>query len=772
MSKQGDASVRRRKEMSDPAKSAAAAVTSAAAAALAASQHLNGGGGEPERVRLGRREGRGGGRGSGGEGPGEVVPGSGAEGQREARVVSACVLLLATATRFYRLDEPDHVCWDETHFGKMGSYYINNTFFFDVHPPLGKMLIGLAGHLSGYNGAFPFSKPGDKYGAAEYLGMRAFCALLGSLAVFFAHLTVLEVTRSISASVVLAALLIFDTGCLTLSQYILLDPVLLFFIMGATYGMARIGWGGHRPFSAGWWLWLAFTGVFLAGAVSVKFVGLFVVTLVGLRTAAELWALLGDLRLPVSEFGWHFVARASCLIALPVVLYVVTFAVHVTVLSQSGNGDGFFSSGFQARLMGNSLYNASMPEYIAYGSVVTLKNVRTAGGYLHSHWHLYPEGVGAMQQQITAYTHKDQNNMWLVKKHDRNPSDSDPPELVQNGDVIRLEHVVTKRNLHSHKERAPLSSKHLQVTGYGENGTGDSNDLWRVEVVGGATGEALGVVRSRVRLVHLPTGCLLHSHSKTLPKWGWEQMEVTCNLYKKDTGNVLWNVEEHINPKLPNVSFEVFKSSFLEVFIESHIVMAQSNSGLKPKENEVTSQPWQWPINYRGQRFSGVNETDYRVYLLGNPVIWWWNLGSLFVFLVMFCFLGFAIRRRCPLASKLQARTPEFMDGGFWFFLGWMLHYLPFFTMGRVLYFHHYFPAMMYSSMLTAATWDAALRWAGLLLGHAGERLHTAGTVLMLLLCVYSFYLFHPLSYGMTGPYSTDPSSDMAGLRWMDAWEF
>lgn len=23
-----------------------------------------------------------------------------------------------------------------------------------------------------------------------------------------------------------------------------------------------------------------------------------------------------------------------------------------------------------------------------------------AGGYLHSHWHLYPEGVGARQQQV------------------------------------------------------------------------------------------------------------------------------------------------------------------------------------------------------------------------------------------------------------------------------------------------------------------------------------------------------------------------------------
>lgn len=40
---------------------------------------------------------------------------------------------------------------------------------------------------------------------------------------------------------------------------------------------------------------------------------------------------------------------------------------------------------------------------LAYGSTITIKNLRIAGGYLHSHWHLYPEGVGAKQQQVGSH---------------------------------------------------------------------------------------------------------------------------------------------------------------------------------------------------------------------------------------------------------------------------------------------------------------------------------------------------------------------------------
>ncbi|XP_064514892.1 protein O-mannosyl-transferase 2 isoform X3 [Pseudopipra pipra] len=601
----------------------------------------------------------------------------------------ALVTLLSFASRFHRLPEPPHVCWDETHFGKMGSYYINRTFFFDVHPPLGKMLIGLAGYLSGYDGTFPFQKPGDRYEQHNYMGMRGFCAFLGSCLVPFAYLTVLELSKSLPAALLTAFILIFDTGCITLSQYILLDPILMFFLMGAVLSMVKCN---------------------------------------------------------------------SC--------------------ADSGPGDGFFSSAFQSQLIGNNLHNVSIPEHLAYGSVITMKNLRMAGGYLHSHWHLYPEGIGARQQQVTAYLHKDLNNLWIIKKHDSDTADLSDPlspvEFVRHGDIIRLEHKETSRNLHSHQHEAPLTRKHFQVTGYGINGTGDSNDFWRIEVVGRKTGKLIKVLRSQIRLIHVATGCILGSSGKTLPKWGWEQVEVTCTPYMKETPNSLWNFEDHINPKLPNISLDVLKPSFAEILLESHMVMIRGNSGLKPKDNEVTSKPWHWPINYQGLRFSGVNETDYRVYLLGNPVIWWLNLVTMGLYFLITICTAVALKRGVQLTYELKELSRVVLRGGGQITLGWLLHYLPFFMMGRVLYFHHYFPAMLFSSMLTGITWDSLLKFCAGFLSPSttARKVYGGGFLVLVLLILYSFYLFHPLSYGMIGPMASDPSSPMAGLRWMDSWEF
>lgn len=383
----------------------------------------------------------------------------------------------------------------------------------------------------------------------------------------------------------------------------------------------------------------------------VKFVGLFIVTVVGFQAIYDLWSILGDLKIPISIVTKHFFSRVLCLILWPIFMYLFYFWIHLKVLSKSGSGDGFFSSAFQSQLEGNSLYNTSMPMQVAYGAVITLKNGRTGGGYLHSHWHLYPEGVGARQQQVTGYSHKDENNKWMIKKFDKEPNiEEDPIVIVKNGDLVRLEHLATARNLHGHRELAPVTKRHYQVTCYGENGTGDANDVWRVDIIGGGEDEEVRTVTSKIRFVHYFVNCALHCHTKQLPKWGYEQMEVTCNPNVLDKSN-LWNIEDNHFPRLPNVSFKVYAPSFIEKVIESHAVMFQGNAGLKPKEGEVTSRPWQWPINLRGQFFSG---NTYKIYLLGNPIIWWGNVILLALYVSVQLFISVRKQRGCPIDENLD----------------------------------------------------------------------------------------------------------------------
>ncbi len=107
---------------------------------------------------------------------------------------------------------------------------------------------------------------------------------------------------------------------------------------------------------------------------------------------------------------------------------------------------------------------------VAYGAILTLKNSVTSGAYLHSHDHLYPEEIGGGQQQITTYAHKDENNQWHIKRHNKMPpswNSTKPVDLVRHGDLLRLEHFVTGRNLHAHRVLAPITIKQFQVTGYG-----------------------------------------------------------------------------------------------------------------------------------------------------------------------------------------------------------------------------------------------------------------------------------------------------------------
>ncbi|CAH7670957.1 dolichyl-phosphate-mannose-protein mannosyltransferase [Phakopsora pachyrhizi] len=643
----------------------------------------------------------------------------------ESKVLLA-VTILACFVRCWAIWRPKSIVFDEVHFGGFASKYIQSAFFMDVHPPLAKLLITLVAFLNGYDGHFEFKDIAYDYlpDRVPYVQMRLLPALLGVALVPLSYLTMRMLTLRPHSALLGALFITFENGLIVQSRFILLDSPLLFFTALSTFFYTGFcNEDASRSFTRRWWIWLTLTGLALGAVVSSKWVGLFTIATIGVLTVKQLWELLGDLRVPLPLLARSLVARFVCLAILPVLFYMFIFQIHFWILSASGDGDAFMSSEFQHTLRGHWMPDTYADVLI--GSNVTIKHINTLGGYLHSHPFNYP--TGSKQQQITLYPHSDENNLWTILG--RLEDESGPPPIrkpagyyernrfnVNGSSIIRLQHALTQKRLHSHELKAPVTEVDYQseVSGYGFlNFPGDANDEWIIEIVSKESdtkldpisSKRLRSIRTKFRLRHPLQNCYLFSHKIRLPEWGFGQQEVTCNR-NPTMANSLWYIESSTHPLLRSdpkaLKVNYYRPSFLSKFWELQRVMWQTNQGLVDRHS-YDSRPLSWPLLSRGINFWVKNHRQ--IYLLGNPFVWWLSTASVGVYLMMKVLLiliskrGYNYKIKKPLILKYDGIAGYLT-------LGWMAHYLPFFLMSRQLFLHHYFPALYHSIFLTCTIFD------------------------------------------------------------------
>jgi dolichyl-phosphate-mannose-protein mannosyltransferase len=99
-------------------------------------------------------------------------------------------------------------------FGGFASKYIKGKFFMDVHPPLAKLLLTLAGWLAGFDGEFDFKDIGKDYlePKVPYVAMRLLPAVCGILLVPTMFLTLKAVGCRTMTATLGAGLIIFGMG--------------------------------------------------------------------------------------------------------------------------------------------------------------------------------------------------------------------------------------------------------------------------------------------------------------------------------------------------------------------------------------------------------------------------------------------------------------------------------------------------------------------------------------------------------------------------------
>lgn len=184
------------------------------------------------------------------------------------------ILLLSLALHFLSLSFPDGPVFDEVYFATFASHYAAGVSVFDIHPPLGKLLLASA-LVPSHNTQpvvlawFEDGKPSyaQSFGNFPYISARVFVAFIGSLLAPLFFLLVRKLGASDTAALVGSFFVVFDNALLLQSRLILIDTFLLFFCLlsalCAAYYMKEEGSSRYR------FLALAALCVGLAGSVKL-----------------------------------------------------------------------------------------------------------------------------------------------------------------------------------------------------------------------------------------------------------------------------------------------------------------------------------------------------------------------------------------------------------------------------------------------------------------------------------------------------------------------
>ncbi|KAJ5120567.1 Glycosyl transferase family 39 [Penicillium bovifimosum] len=626
--------------------------------------------------------------------------------------------LLAFATRFYRIDYPNEVVFDEVHFGKFASYYLQRTYFFDVHPPFGKLLFALMGWLIGFDGGFLFENIGDSYidNNVPYLSLRAMPATLGALTIPVVFLIMWESGYSLPACVLAAGLMVFDNAHVGEDRLILLDSTLVLSMALSILCYVRFYKLRHEPFGRKWWKWLLLTGFCMSCVISTKYVGVFTFVTIGAAVLIDLWNLLDINREQgaLSMITWvkHFMARAVGLVVIPFMFYLFWFQVHFTILNRSGPGDDFMSPEFQETLSDNQMTAQSVG--VQYFDTITMRHKDTKV-YLHSHWDTYPlrydDGrISSQGQQVTGYPHNDTNNQWQILPGEH-LVDTTEPQKVRNGDVIQLRHVGTDSFLLTHDVASPFYPTNQEFTTVSQElaeGERHNDTLFELRIESAKSTQEFRTLASLFKLVHVPTRVAMWTHTTPLPDWGYKQAEINGNKNLLQSSNT-WYVEsvENLEPDSPRLAKEERKVKtlpFLRKYFELQGAMFHHNNALTSSHPYAT-EPFQWPFLLRGVSFWTKNDTREQIYFLGNPIGWWIASSILAVFAGIVGADQLSLRRGVDALEEIWGpgtRSRLYNSTGF-LFLCWAAHYFPFWLMGRQRFLHHYLPSHLASTMVCGA---------------------------------------------------------------------
>jgi dolichyl-phosphate-mannose--protein O-mannosyl transferase len=267
-----------------------------------------------------------------------------------------------------QLSNPAGVVFDESHFGGFVEEYLRGTYFFDIHPPLGKLTMSLYAYLRGYKGGVCDYESNTMYAPeCKYYILREITSFFGSFVPILVYGIAREVGCSRLTATFSALLLIVDVLNVMEARCILTDSQVMFYCALCLYvglrWFRRLNESEERPLSSGMrWLWAFGVGMACGASISVKWTGLAYPGMIGVEGLFGIWFL----KRPVRFVELLFVGVVA------IVQYHVWWWFHFWALPIDSGASYDMPIEFQRNLIGNKNYDAAWPSFPFLSTTWTL----------------------------------------------------------------------------------------------------------------------------------------------------------------------------------------------------------------------------------------------------------------------------------------------------------------------------------------------------------------------------------------------------------------
>jgi len=262
--------------------------------------------------------------------------------RRHATILTFAVVLVAgIATHFAYYSRQQTTVFDEVYFGTYAQDYFSHQYYFDPHPPLGKMLLA----ASTLPGGVPLKA---QFESTPYKGVQpdfARLRLLPALASIGLALVIVGIALRLGMSrwaAGFAGLCVdFDNALVTHGRFVLIDPFMLLF--GFSGLLCYLYYRRKKHPS-----WLLASGALAALSFSIKWIAVVFICLIGVHYVGELIHKYTAKRLLLGIVSF---------LIIPFAIYFATFAIHFALMTKTGQGDAFMSDQFVHNLEGSRTAN-------------------------------------------------------------------------------------------------------------------------------------------------------------------------------------------------------------------------------------------------------------------------------------------------------------------------------------------------------------------------------------------------------------------------------